>query len=176
MDIKDGSFYSIKEREKAPKKDAPAPTNNAPAPSKNKTGATLNIADLQNLKLEEIEEFEFKFKRPGEFPKEGSFVFIPSEYDFAEYKPGEYADAEEKLKEWKHQKQALISQKIDFERLIKSQREQKEFYKGQLEYYQKLADRTLDMHAKLLETIHTQTKDHFIESTIRAKNTDWKKE
>ena len=165
----------IKEREQAPKEGAPAPKGITQAPNKKKTGATLNIADLQNLKLDEIEDFEFKFKRPGEFPKEGSFVFIPSEYDFAEYRPGEYADAEEKLQEWKHQKQALIDQKTDFERLIKSQREQKEFYKGQLEYYQKLADRTLDMHAKLLETIQTQTKDHFIQTTISAKNTEWKK-
>tara|TARA_R110001606_G_scaffold178747_1_gene325409 strand:- start:63 stop:734 length:672 start_codon:yes stop_codon:yes gene_type:complete len=165
----------IKEREQAPKEGAPAPKGITQAPTKNKTGATLNIADLQNLKLDEIEDFEFKFKRPGEFPKEGSFVFIPSEYDFAEYRPGEYADAEEKLQEWQHQKQALIEQKTDFERLIKSQREQKEFYKGQLEYYQKLADRTLDMHEKLLETIQTQTKDHFIQTTITAKNTEWKK-
>lgn len=165
----------IKEREQAPKEGAPAPKGITQAPTKNKTGATLNIADLQNLKLDEIEDFEFKFKRPGEFPKEGSFVFIPSEYDFAEYRPGEYADAQEKLQEWQHQKQALIEQKTDFERLIKSQREQKEFYKGQLEYYQKLADRTLDMHEKLLETIQTQTKDHFIQTTISAKNTEWKK-
>ena len=165
----------IKEREQAPKEGAPAPKGITQAPTKNKTGATLNIADLQNLKLDEIEDFEFKFKRPGEFPKEGSFVFIPSEYDFAEYRPGEYADAQEKLQEWQHQKQALIEQKTDFERLIKSQREQKEFYKGQLEYYQKLADRTLDMHEKLLETIQTQTKDHFIQTTITAKNTEWKK-
>ena len=165
----------IKEREQAPKEGAPAPKGITQAPTKNKTGATLNIADLQNLKLDEIEDFEFKFRRPGEFPKEGSFVFIPSEYDFAEYRPGEYADAQEKLQEWQHQKQALIEQKTDFERLIKSQREQKEFYKGQLEYYQKLADRTLDMHEKLLETIQTQTKDHFIQTTITAKNTEWKK-
>ena len=165
----------IKEREQAPKEGAPAPKGITQTPNKKKTGATLNIADLQNLKLDDIEDFEFKFKRPGEFPKEGSFVFIPSEYDFAEYRPGEYADAQEKLQEWQHQKQALIEQKTDFERLIKSQREQKEFYKGQLEYYQKLADRTLDMHAKLLETIQTQTKDHFIQTTISAKNTDWKK-
>jgi hypothetical protein len=165
----------IKEREQAPKEGAPAPKGITQAPTKNKTGATLNIADLQNLKLDDIEDFEFKFRRPGEFPKEGSFVFIPSEYDFAEYRPGEYADAQEKLQEWQHQKQALIEQKTDFERLIKSQREQKEFYKGQLEYYQKLADRTLDMHEKLLETIQTQTKDHFIQTTISAKNTDWKK-
>jgi len=87
----------IKEREQAPKEGAPAPKGITQAPTKNKTGATLNIADLQNLKLDEIEDFEFKFKRPGEFPKEGSFVFIPSEYDFAEYRPGEYADAQEKL-------------------------------------------------------------------------------
>ena len=149
--------------------------NQATNQATNKVGAPLNIADLQNLKLDDIEDFEFKFKRPGEFPKEGSFVFIPSEYDFAEYRPGEYADAQEKLQEWQHQKQALIEQKTDFERLIKSQREQKEFYKGQLEYYQKLADRTLDMHEKLLETIQTQTKDHFIQTTITAKNTEWKK-
>ena len=31
------------------------------------------------------------------------------------------------------------------------------------------------MHEKLLETIQTQTKDHFIQTTISAKNTEWKK-
>tara|TARA_R110000823_G_scaffold2220_3_gene9149 strand:+ start:105 stop:758 length:654 start_codon:yes stop_codon:yes gene_type:complete len=163
----------IKEREQAPKEVAPAPANNAPAPIQNKP---LNIADLQHLELEDIENFQFKFKRPGEFPKEGTFFFIPGEYDFAEYGPGEYADAEEKLQEWQYQKQELIDQKVNFERLIKSQKEQKEFYKGQVEYYQKLADRTLDMHSRLLETISNQTKDHFIETTIRARNTDWKKD
>jgi len=140
------------------------------------TNQSLNIADLQHLKLDDIEDFQFKFKRPGEFPKEGTFFFVPSEYDFAEYRPGEYADAEEKLQEWKYQKKELIEQKKTFENLIKSQKEQKDFYKGQLEYYQKLADRTLDMHSGLLETIQTQTKSHFIESTIRAKKTEWKKE
>jgi len=165
----------IKEREQAPKEGAPAPKGITQAPTKNKTGATLNIADLQNLKLDEIEDFEFKFKRPGEFPKEGSFVFIPSEYDFAEYRPGEYADAEEKLQEWQYQKQELIDQKVNFERLIKSQREQKEFYKGQVEYYQKLASQTLGMQSTLIETLSNQTKANFIESTVRAKNTEWKK-
>jgi len=149
--------------------------NQATNQATNKVGAPLNIADLQNLKLDDIEDFEFKFKRPGEFPKEGSFVFIPSEYDFAEYKPGEYADAEEKLQEWQYQKQELIDQKVNFERLIKSQREQKEFYKGQVEYYQKLASKTLGMQSTLIETLSNQTKSNFIESTIRAKNTEWKK-
>ena len=165
----------IKEREQAPKEGAPAPKGITQAPNKKKTGATLNIADLQNLKLDDIEDFEFKFKRPGEFPKEGSFVFIPSEYDFAEYRPGEYADAEEKLQEWQYQKQELIDQKVNFERLIKSQREQKEFYKGQVEYYQKLASQTLGMQSTLIETLSNQTKANFIESTVRAKNTEWKK-
>ena len=165
----------IKEREQAPKEGAPAPKGITQTPNKKKTGATLNIADLQNLKLDEIEDFEFKFKRPGEFPKEGSFVFIPSEYDFAEYRPGEYADAEEKLQEWQYQKQELIDQKVNFERLIKSQREQKEFYKGQVEYYQKLASQTLGMQSTLIETLSNQTKANFIESTVRAKNTEWKK-
>ena len=158
-----------------PKDTATPPKELAVQLTKKTSGATLNIADLQNLKLDDIEDFEFKFRRPGEFPKEGSFVFIPSEYDFAEYRPGEYADAEEKLQEWQYQKQELIDQKVNFERLIKSQREQKEFYKGQVEYYQKLASKTLGMQSTLIETLSNQTKSNFIESTIRAKNTEWKK-
>jgi len=140
---------------------------------KNKTGAPINVADLQKLDLDHIESFEFKFRREGQFPKEGSFVFIPSEYDYVEYLPGEYADAEEKLQEWKYQKQELIDQQKTFENLIKSQREQKEFYKEQLKYYQKLADRTLSMHEKLIETINLQTKDLFTKTVIDAKNTNW---
>ena len=149
--------------------------NQATNQAKNKVGLPLNIADLQNLKLEDIEDFEFKFKRPGEFPKEGSFVFIPSEYDFAEYRPGEYADAQDKLQEWQYQKQALIDQKKDFERLIKSQREQKEFYKDQIGYYQKMAERTLDLLKTNIEINSNLSKSIFIETTIKAKNTEWKK-
>ena len=162
----------IKEKEQAPKEVATAPKVIATAPNKNKP---LNIADLQNLKLDEIEDFEFKFRRPGEFPKEGSFVFIPSEYDFAEYRPGEYADVEEKLQEWKHQKQALIDQKTDFERLIKSQREQKEFYKDQIGFYQNMAERTLELLKNQVEINSNLSKSIFIETTIKAKNTEWKK-
>ena len=99
--------------------------NQATNQATNKVGAPLNIADLQNLKLDDIEDFEFKFRRPGEFPKEG--------------------------------------------------REQKEFYKGPVEYYQKLASQTLGMQSTLIETLSNQTKANFIESTVRAKNTEWKK-
>jgi len=149
--------------------------NQATNQATNKVGASLNIADLQNLKLDDIEDFEFKFRRPGEFPKEGSFVFIPSEYDFAEYKPGEYDDAQDKLQEWQYQKQALIDQKKDFERLIKSQREQKEFYKDQVGFYQNMAERTLELLKNQVEINSNLSKSIFIETTIKAKSTEWKK-
>ena len=149
--------------------------NQATNQATNKVGGTLNIADLQNFKLEEIEDFEFKFRRPGEFPKEGSFVFIPSEYDFAEYRPGEYDEAQDKLQEWQYQKQALIDQKKDFERLIKSQREQKEFYKDQIGFYQNMAERTLELLKNQVEINSNLSKSIFIETTIKAKNTEWKK-
>tara|TARA_B110000027_G_scaffold86991_1_gene92246 strand:- start:190 stop:885 length:696 start_codon:yes stop_codon:yes gene_type:complete len=149
--------------------------NQATNQATNKVGAPLNIADLQNLKLDDIEDFEFKFRRPGEFPKEGSFVFIPSEYDFAEYRPGEYDDAQDKLQEWQYQKQALIDQKKDFERLIKSQREQKEFYKDQIGFYQNMAERTLELLKNQVEINSNLSKSIFIETTIKAKNTEWKK-
>ena len=163
-------------RSKAKKENAsPTSRQTSNLSPKKSGGVTFSPANIQGLKLEDIEDFEFKFKRAGEFPKDGSFVFVPSEYDYAEYLPGEYEEAEEKLKEWQHQKQELIDQQKTFENLIKSQREQKEFYRDQVKYYQKLADRTLTMHEKLIETIQTQTKDRFIDTTIRAKKTDWSK-
>jgi lipopolysaccharide export LptBFGC system permease protein LptF len=135
----------------------------------------LSVADIQKLNLDEIEDFEFKFRREGEFPKEGNFVFVPKDFVYAEYTEFEYKDAEDKLKEWQYQKQLLLDQQKTFDNLIKTQKEQTLFYKNQVKYYQKLADRTLTMHEKLLETIQTQTKDHFIDTTIRAKKTDWSK-
>jgi hypothetical protein len=147
----------------------------SPLAKKNTPGAPINIADLQNLKLEDIMEHDFKFKREGEFPKEGNFVFVPKDFVYAEYTEFEYKDAEDKLKEWQYQKQLLLDQQKTFDNLIKTQKEQTLFYKNQVKYYQKLADRTLTMHEKLLETIQTQTKDHFIDTTIRAKKTDWSK-
>jgi len=141
-----------------------------------KSGAdVLSVANIQGLKLDDIENEDFKFKRPGQFPKEGNFVFVPKDLVYVEYYPGEHEEAEAKLKEWQNQKQELIDQQKTFENLIKSQREQKEFYRDQVKYYQKLADRTLTMHEKLIETIQTQTKDRFIDTTIRAKKTDWSK-
>jgi len=163
------------------KKDNVSPTsrhspNVSPNVSPKKGGEnSFSVADIQDLKLEDIINQDFKFKREGEFPKEGNFVFVPKDFVYAEYTEWEYKEAEDKLKEWQYQKQQLIDQQKTFDNLIKTQKEQTLFYKNQVKYYQKLADRTLSMHEKLLETIQTQTKDRFIDTTIRAKKTDWNK-
>jgi|TARA_R110000737_G_C14505975_1_gene472781 hypothetical protein len=152
------------------------PAQSAERATQKKVGAnSFTIPKIQDFKLDDIEKQEFKFKRPGQFPKEGNFVFVPKDLVYAEYTEWEYKDAEDKLKEWQYQKQLLLDQQKTFDNLIKTQKEQTLFYKDQVKYYQKLADRTLSMHEKLLETIQTQTKDHFIDTTIRAKKTDWSK-
>ena len=134
-----------------------------------------NVADIQELDLEEIENFEFKFKRPADFYRLGKFVFVPNDkfiiqYNIGEYErlKEEYATAESEIKLGRYKEET-------FKKLQTSLEEKIEFITEQMNYYMKLADRTLDMQGIALETLSTQTKDHLIQTTVTAKNTDWGK-
>lgn len=130
------------------------------------------LPEIEDVPLDDIESFDFKFKRPGDLiAKGGNLVFVPKDMVFTEYTKEEYAEEEQKMRECF----ILQIQQANFENLIKGEREQKEFYREQVKYYQKLADRTLAMQEKLIEIIDTQTKDMFTRSLVDAKKTDWKK-
>ena len=135
----------------------------------------LSVADIQELDLEEIENFEFKFKRPADFYRLGKFVFVPNDKFIIQYSPAEYqrlkdeyATAESEIKLGRYKEET-------FKKLQTSLEEKIEFITEQMNYYMKLADRTLDMQGITLETLSTQTKDHLIQTTVTAKNTDWGK-
>ena len=134
-----------------------------------------NVADIQELNLDEIEAFEFKFKRAADFYRIGKFVFVPNDKFIIQYSPAEYqrlkdeyATAESEIKLGRYKEET-------FKRLQTSLEEKIEFITEQMNYYMKLADRTLDMQGIALETLSTQTKDHLIQTTVTAKNTDWGK-
>ena len=61
------------------------------------------------------------------------------------------------------------------EDILQLHKDNEEFWKGQSKYLKQQNEKFLEMHSKLVETIQTQTKDRFIDNTIRAKNTDWSK-
>ena len=134
-----------------------------------------NVADIQELDLDEIEAFEFKFKRAADFYRIGKFVFVPNDKFIIQYSPAEYqrlkdeyATAESEIKLGRYKEET-------FKKLQTSLEEKIEFITEQMNYYMKLADRTLDMQGITLETLSTQTKDHLIQTTVTAKNTDWGK-
>ena len=134
-----------------------------------------SVADIQELNLDEIEAFEFKFKRAADFYRIGKFVFVPNDKFIIQYSPAEYqrlkdeyATAESEIKLGRYKEET-------FKKLQTSLEEKIEFITEQMNYYMKLADRTLDMQGIALETLSTQTKDHLIQTTVTAKNTDWGK-
>ena len=167
-----------------PKDTAIPPKDTAIPPSDAKPNAiarataqevALSVADIQELDLEEIENFEFKFKRPADFYRLGKFVFVPNDkfiiqYNIGEYErlKEEYATAEKEIKLGRFKEET-------FKKLQASLEERIEFITEQMNYYMKLASKTLDSQHLLIETLSNQTKSGFIESTIRAKNTEWKK-
>ena len=134
-----------------------------------------NVADIQELDLDEIEAFEFKFKRDADFYRIGKFVFVPNDKFIIQYSPAEYERLKKEYAQAENEIRTGRIKEETFMMLKKSMEEQIAFIKEQMQYYMKLASRTLDSQHLLIETLSNQTKTNFIESTIRAKNTEWKK-
>jgi len=133
------------------------------------------VADIQELNLDEIEAFEFKFKRAADFYRIGKFVFVPNDKFIIQYSPAEYERLKKEYAQAENEIRTGRIKEETFMMLKKSMEEQIAFIKEQMQYYMKLASRTLDSQHLLIETLSNQTKTNFIESTIRAKNTEWKK-
>ena len=105
-----------------------------------------------------------------------------AEYEIAEnerievFTNEEYQLFQTRLIEWRTQQKENEHQQELFNAKIITLEQSADHYKNQFQYQKEQSTRILTMHEKLLETLSAQTKDHFIETTIRAKNTDWKKE
>ena len=135
----------------------------------------FSVPDIQELNLDEIESFEFKFKRAADFYRIGKFVFVPNDKFIIQYSPAEYQRLKDEYATAEHEITTGRIKEESFLLLKTSMEEQIAFIKGQMKYYMKLASRTMDSQHLLIETLSNQTKTNFIESTIRAKNTEWKK-
>ena len=134
------------------------------------------LPEIEDVPLEDIENFDFKFKRPGDLiAKKGNLVFVPKDMVFAEYTNEEYDAAEQKMTEW-----SLLQIQIDqnqklFDANLKTIEQSEEHYKNSYFYQREQNERFIKMHEKLLETIQMNGKESFIKSVVDAKKTDWKK-
>ena len=133
------------------------------------------IKDIEGFNIDAIEDFEFEFKRDGEFPKKGNLEFVPKGKYIIQYSPAEYEQLKKEYTQAEDEIKLGRFKEETFKKLQTSLEEKIEFITEQMQYYMKLADKTLDMQSSALETLSTQTKDHFIQTTISAKKTDWKK-
>ena len=144
--------------------------NNEPVrePSNSGTQNELkNVADIQKLNLDEIEDFEFKFRREGEFPKLGNFFFVEKGKFIVEHTPEQF---EIRKKEYQQAEEEIRLNRFK----IKTKDERILFLEKHLDTWVGFANGSLDNLRMNLETSSNQTKSNFIESTIRAKNTEWK--
>ena len=126
-----------------------------------------NVADIQKLNLDEIEDFEFKFRREGEFPKLGNFFFVEKGKFIVEHTPEQF---EIRKKEYQQAEEEIRLNRFK----IKTKDERILFLEKHLDTWVGFANGSLDNLRMNLESSSNQTKSNFIESTIRAKNTEWK--
>lgn len=139
------------------------------------------VADIQELDLEEIENFEFKFKRDADFYRLGKFVFVPNDkiiiqYNIGEYErlKKEYAQAEDQIRTGRIKEETFKMLKTSLEEKIKFIEDQKEFYKEQIGFYQNMAESTLELLKLQNQVSSNLSKSIFIESTVKAQNTKWR--
>jgi hypothetical protein len=131
-----------------------------------------NLSEIQTFTLDEIENFEFEFKKDGEPSKKGNLVFVPKGLIYAEYTEEEYNFAEKKLEEWRFQNEKIKSQQELFEAkekglndVVSLMTEQAEHYKNQFQYQKEQSTRILDMHEQLIKTIQ---QNNFIEAKSKG--------
>ena len=132
-----------------------------------------SVADIQELNLDEIEAFEFKFKRAADFYRLGKFVFVPNDKIILQYNIGEYERIRNEYDQLINEIKTGRIKEESFLMLKTSLEEQLAFVKGQMEYYMKLASKTMDSQHLLIEAVSNQNKTNFVAETRRAKNTDW---
>ena len=127
-----------------------------------------SVADIQKLNLDEIEDFEFKFRREGEFPKLGNFFFVERGKFIVEHTPEQF---EIRKKEYQQAEEEIRLNRFK----IKSKDERILFLEKHLETWVGWANGSLDNLRMNLESSSNLSKSIFIESTVKAKNTEWKK-
>ena len=126
-----------------------------------------NVADIQELNLDEIEAFEFKFRREGEFPKLGNFFFVERGKFIVEHTPEQF---EIRKKEYQQAEEEIRLNRFK----IKSKDERILFLEKHLDTWVGWANGSLDNLRMNLESSSNLSKSIFIESTVKAKNTEWK--
>ena len=104
----------------------------------------------------------------------------------------QYAEFEKRLKEYPIQKQTIqkdknIKRELETELKIKDvklegtkdllqlHKDGEAFWKLQSDYKDKQNARLLEQQSKLIESVSNYSKKAFVESTVKAKNTDWTK-
>ena len=160
-----------------PKDTAIPPKSGAIPPSDAKPNAiarataqdvAFSVPDIQKLNLDEIEDFEFKFRREGEFPKLGNFFFVERGKFIVEHTPEQF---EIRKKEYQQAEEEIRLNRFK----IKSKDERILFLEKHLETWVGWANGSLDNLRMNLESSSNLSKSIFIESTVKAKNTEWKK-
>jgi len=126
-----------------------------------------SVADIQKLNLDEIEDFEFKFRREGEFPKLGNFFFVERGKFIVEHTPEQF---EIRKKEYQQAEEEIRLNRFK----IKSKDERILFLEKHLDTWVGWANGSLDNLRMNLESSSNLSKSIFIESTVKAKNTEWK--
>ena len=113
----------------------------------------LKVKNIQDLKLVEIEDFDFTFDNI-----EGNLVFVPKDKVFAEYTEQEYLIAEQRMNEWHTLQKEIEHQQQIFNAETKGNEQVIEHYKKQWEYQKDQSTRILDIHEKLIQAVNQQNK------------------
>ena len=126
-----------------------------------------SVADIQELNLDEIEDFEFKFRREGEFPKLGNFFFVERGKFIVEHTPEQF---EIRKKEYQQAEEEIRLNRFK----IKSKDERILFLEKHLDTWVGWANGSLDNLRMNLESSSNLSKSIFMESTVKAQNTKWR--
>ena len=127
----------------------------------------FSVPDIQKLNLDEIEDFEFKFRREGEFPKLGNFFFVERGKFIVEHTPEQF---EIRKKEYQQAEEEIRLNRFK----IKSKDERILFLEKHLDTWVGWANGSLDNLRMNLESSSNLSKSIFMESTVKAQNTKWR--
>ena len=169
--------------------------------------ATLQeyLPEIEGVPLEQIEAFEFNFKRSGEDEvKKGNLLFIQKDMISIEYTPEEYNNIklnmenynllELKIKHLNELHAANLEKAVQAEKNkdklhaseVKNKdevhavellkaKESETHYKNIYYYTRKQNSDFTRMHEKVIEVVMLSGKENMIKTVKDAKNTDWKK-
>ena len=163
------------------------------------------LPEIEGVPLEQIEAFEFNFKRSGEDEvKKGNLLFIQKDMISIEYTPEEYNNIklnmenynllELKIKHLNELHAANLEKAVQAEKNkdklhaseVKNKdevhavellkaKESETHYKNIYYYTRKQNSDFTRMHEKVIEVVMLSGKENMIKTVKDAKNTDWKK-